>query len=656
MNNKLIKRRPNKLLAGRNNYFAFGDFMFNKDKEGNVTDRSLDNLSGTGQGILSAAGTAIGQIGGGLIGGGLSSGVGNAVSSLSGIASAIPGIGGFLSAGLGLAGGVVNRFFGSKLNEENIAKVENNINQLNNFKSGASSFDTLSQLWASAPTGMTFEDSYIGKDGIFSNKAKNKASNLRTQVASGNAWVQNSLDNNAENISNTQMQNLLSNYKSFGGHLMTNGADFTNGITVVGNGGTHEENPNEGVQMGVDPEGIPNLVEEGEVVYNDYVFSNRLTVPKEVRKKYKLGNKKDLTFADAAIKMSKESEERPNDNISQNGLDDSMMKLMVEQEKVRSSKDKNTYAKGGKLGRKYFNGSILYSQLPIYGNDYFSSMQTIADEYNKNQEPKTHNTNKPKEAPTWLRYIPAAASGAMALTDLLGITNKPDYSEATAITEAARSASNYTPVRFSPVGNYLTYRPFDRDFYTNKLNAQAGATRRGILNTSGSNRAQAMAGLLAADYNAQTQMGDLFRKAEEYNLAQRQKVADFNRATNMFNSEGAFKADQVNLTAQRQAMDTYLKGALTASELRQKERQASALARSTNLSNFINSLGDIGRENFSRNMIVSDPSKYYTINADGTITYKNGYEDLSQAEQDYISGHAARNSKKKSRGGYLTRK
>lgn len=670
MNNKLIKRRPNKLLTGRNNYYAFGDWLFNKNDEGKVTDRSLNNLSNTGQGVLSATGTAIGQLGGGLIGGGLSSGVGNAVSSLSGIASTIPGIGGFLSAGLGLAGGAINRLFGSKLNEENIAKVENNINQLNNFKSGASSFDTLSQTWASAPTGMTFDDSYIGEDGIFSNKAKNKASNLRTRVASGNAWVQNSLNNNAENLSNTQMQNLLSNYKSFGGHLMTNGADFTNGITVVGNGGTHEENPNEGVQMGVDPEGIPNLVEEGEVVYNDYVFSNRLTVPKEVRKKYKLGNKKDLTFADAAIKMSKESEERPNDNISQNGLDDSMMKLMIEQEKVRSSKDKNTYAKGGRLGNKYWGGSWLRDQVivPLHnedGNSYnsqgFNFSLPTRDSSTPVDSPlltgsQESNTSKPKGAPTWMRYIPAAASGAMALTDLLGITNKPDYSEATTITEAAKSASNYIPVRFSPVGNYLTYRPFDRDFYTNKLNAQAGATRRGILNTSGSNRAQAMAGLLAADYNAQTQMGDLFRKAEEYNLAQRQKVADFNRATNMFNSEGAFKADQVNLTAQRQAMDTYLKGALTASELRQKERQASALARSTNLSNFINSLGDIGRENFSRNMIVSDPSKYYTINADGTITYKNGYEGLSQEEKDYVDWHIAKNSKKKSRGGYLTRK
>lgn len=602
MNNKLIKRRPNKLLAGRNNYFAFGDFMFNKDKEGNVTDRSLDNLSGTGQGILSAAGTTIGQLGGGLIGGGLSSGVGNAVSSLSGIASAIPGVGGFISAGLGLAGGVINRLFGSKLNEENIARVENNINQLNNFKSGASSFDTLSQTWMNAPTGMTFEDSYIGRDGIFSNKAKNKASNLRTQVASGNAWVQNSLDNNAENISNTQMQNLLSNYKSFGGHLMTNGADFTNGITVVGNGGTHEENPNEGVQMGVDPEGIPNLVEEGEVVYNDYVFSNRLIVPKSVRNKYKLRGTKTLTFADAAKQLGKEAEERPNDNISQNGLDDSMMKLMVEQEKVRSSKDKNTYAKGGKLGRKYFDGSILLSE-PIDMND-FSWMQESEDEYNKRHGIEIPDTSKSKASTSnypnfdnWLRYAPVVGSAIGLGTSLF---SSPDFSEATAIQEASKAGASYRPIKYTPVGNYLTYKPFDRSYHINTLNAGAGAARRAILNTSGGNRAQAMAGLLAADSNYINQLGALARQAEEFNLAQRQAVEDFNRATNIQNAQGALEADKANQSAWMVAKESEMRGVMEAAKLRQKAKLARENAISANTSNIFESLGNIGREQVDR--------------------------------------------------------
>ena len=47
---------------------------------------------------------------------------------------------------------------------------------------------------------------------------------------------------------------------------MTHGANFDTGLTLIGNGGTHEENPNEGVPMGMDSEGIPNLVEEDEVI------------------------------------------------------------------------------------------------------------------------------------------------------------------------------------------------------------------------------------------------------------------------------------------------------------------------------------------------------------------------------------------------------
>ena len=49
-------------------------------------------------------------------------------------------------------------------------------------------------------------------------------------------------------------------HHAFGGDLLTNGTVFSNGVTTIGNGGTHEESPYEGVQMGVDSNGIPNLV------------------------------------------------------------------------------------------------------------------------------------------------------------------------------------------------------------------------------------------------------------------------------------------------------------------------------------------------------------------------------------------------------------
>lgn len=125
-----------------------------------------------------------------------------------------------------------------------------------------------------------------------------------------------------------------------GGPLFTHGGIWSNGVTYIDNGGTHEENPFEGVQMGVDPQGIPNLVEEGEVVYNDYVFSNRMKVPKDVKKKLKT---KGDTYADAAKELSKESEERPNDYISKKGLEASMSVLIDSQEETRN---KLNYKKG----------------------------------------------------------------------------------------------------------------------------------------------------------------------------------------------------------------------------------------------------------------------------------------------------------------------
>lgn len=55
-----------------------------------------------------------------------------------------------------------------------------------------------------------------------------------------------------------------------------------------------------------------------------------------------------------------------------------------------------------------------------------------------------------------------------------------------------------------------------------------------------------MAAVLAGDNNYLNQLGSLARQAEEYNLAQRQQVETFNRATNQYNSEGALKADIAN--------------------------------------------------------------------------------------------------------------
>lgn len=315
---------------------------------------------------------------------------------------------------------------------------------------------------------------------------------------------------------------------AFGGELGTNGADFTNGMIQINNGGTHEQNPNEGVLFGTDQQGVPNLVEEGEVVFGDYVFSNRIKVPKSVRKRHRLTD--NITFADAAKKLSKESEERPNDVISKNGLNFLMGDLMGEQEMVKAKRTRNRYSKGGLLN-KYPDGTPNLDR-PVDMND-FSYMKelnlaepidleqdawfqqkiaplaaapinpetTIASAGDQTayasrddiplsvienldgtkvalQESKQRERRARKKGSrrgfnlglglSDLRYVPAIGAAIGVAGDLLGLTNKPDYSAADSILEASNQVVA-PEVAFNPIGNYLAYTPFDRNYYINRM-------------------------------------------------------------------------------------------------------------------------------------------------------------------------------------------
>ena len=353
-----------------------------------------------------------------------------------------------------------------------------------------------------------------------------------------------------------------------GGLMFQHGGIFPNGITIIGNGGTHEENPFDGIQIGVDSQGVPNMVEEGEVIWQDYVFSNRLQPNKEFKKKYKVKGK---TFADVAKELQKESEERPNDPISKMGLEDSMTKLMIEQELIRQSEksENNTFKCGGMKKNKYDSGS-------------------------------------------WLRYAPVLGSALGVTSDLFDITNKPDYSNANLIQDAT---NRFTPIDYTPIGTYLSYNPFDKNFYSSRLAEQAGATRRAIANQA-INPGAAMSGLLAADYNAQTQLGGLFRQAEEYNQAQRERVAGFNRQTDAMNSEMAMKAAIAN----QKGDELRLKSAMAQAQMRDEIDSRANAARSANLTNLFDNLGSVGKEKFMMDIIEKNPALLYTFMGE----YKGG--------------------------------
>lgn len=803
-------------IISNKNRFSLGD-TFSKANLGNMAKSSLGSI-----------GTAVGQIGGGLISGGLQSGAGNSISNIGGslgslVSTVNPLLGGIVSAGTGLIGGLTNRMFGSKLNQENINQVKGNISSTANTSFGGNANDLMSQLSGASMLG-DINRSDIGKDGWFSHKAKRLTNQLREQAEAANTRLYGNFNQAADVTNENQFlqgmynvgafggplfkeggimikkenrgkftesanranmgvqeyaRHILANkedysptlikranfarnaakWNAFGGDLNTYGGTYNGGLEYIDNGGTHENNILGGVPMGTDRNGTPNLVEEGETIWNDYVFSNRLKVPETLTDKYKLS--KDITFAEASKKLGKEIEETPNDPISKRTFNSFMQDLQQSQEEVKAKKElsrvkrqfnklspqeqlgilnggpvqgdntllvnpnqvnpNNTpqqFAEGGYTDRNwlfdnmwegkpiyqdsylkgnipYYQGKISnkgYSIKDIEGTDNYKNFtkyaltlpdthnywQTLSNKtgkdvtYLKNNYERLRNDGKlgwvhrtplyntdynikvpdletpgqraqelnniikdfPTREPriyeygdkdnnlldTRLRYAPVIGSAIGTISSLL---SKPDESSADAILTAAREAGQYTPISFNPIGDYIQYNPFDRDYYINKLNAESGAARRAIINQSSGNRGNAMAGILAADYNAQNQLGALARQAEEYNLAQRQKVAEFNRGTNMFNTEGIFKADTANQAAKMQARNTLLQGTMQAERLRQAARQQLAAERSANLTNLFNNLGNIGRENMNFNILNTSAAFPWAMTNKGESKYKS---------------------------------
>ena len=766
MAKRKIIRKSNRPFTYNPHYYGWGgDFKAAMGDTGAFDLKSTfsgGNVAGMLKGgLASGIGSAVGNIAGGAISGGLESGAGSAISNIGGtiggaVSAVNPVLGGIISAGSGIIGGLTNRMFGSKLNKEKIAEVEGSNKAINTVMVDSSSADSVMDQWANQDFGKDFTKSDIGKDGWFSNKAKNKYKELKKQQdiarnralasyenaadaadtqsdlnamasfaafggplgiwggygsgAIGYELAKENLGIKALNAANKGKLTSLPNsfesselntfakggkihikpenrgkftkycggkvtseciargkrssdpavrkratfaanarkwHHAFGGDLLTHGAEWDNGLRIIGNGGTHEENPMEGVPMGMDAEGTPNLVEQGEVIFNDYVFSNRIFADGGLLESFNLPKSYDgYSFAAIAEKLGEESKERPNDPISKRGLLSSMSRLQQAQETVRQQSQVGQegvqYAHGGRMGTlfdglgdmpNFLDGADYgdwqdYGTLlePINAEDLWNEAMAGADESGEEGD-----TNKSSKL-TWLRYAPVVGA-AIGLGQ--NLFSRPDYTSADTILEAANQAGNYTPVGYTPIGNYLQYRPFDRNFYLNKLNAQAGATRRAIMNTTSPSR---NAALLAADYNAQGRLGDLARQAEEYNLAQRQAVETFNRGTNMANAEMGLKAAMANQEAALKARSSRLSGVAQAMAVRDAVDARRGASMSANLTNFFNSLGDIGREEVMKAWINENPALYYAISTGGAGTSYKG-----KKKED-----------KKAKGGYLT--
>lgn len=414
-----------------------------------------------------------------------------------------------------------------------------------------------------------------------------------------------------------------------GGELNTQGGNFSNGLLQINEGGSHEENPLEGVPMGADREGTPNVVEEGETIYDDYVFSKRLEVPEDFAKKYKLG--KNVTFAEASKKLAKESEERPNDPISKRGLRVVMEELKQLQDQTKEEKHaKEVQEMYEKLQASGISPEELAQQgvMEQQAADQQAMEQQAAEQQMMDQQMQEQmaqeqmaqeaqenpnyaafggkvnrfDENSNLELPTGTRKAGIYGNAAMVASDLLGLTNKPEYKEVNAIANAA--SKGYQPVKFNPIGNYITYKPFDSNRILNKSLADRAAGRRAVLNNAGQSRGLALAGLTAADSAYTKSVNEMFNAMNQLNQVNKLEAAKYNQQTNQFNSQGLYNAAEANQKAYEAMANRYLQGIGMAMTQRYKERQDTDAAKGQNLTNLIASLQNYGTENFNFNQFL----------------------------------------------------
>lgn len=128
------------------------------------------------------------------------------------------------------------------------------------------------------------------------------------------------------------------------GRFDTHGGYFSpQGYLRINEGGSHDENPNGGVQLGVDGQGIPNMLEENEPVYDDFVYSDNIRADAEMLRKHHIPEKfSGKLFSEIADSFVDEAAERPNDPVSNNGLNAMLVRLadaQEEQKQVQQQKE-----------------------------------------------------------------------------------------------------------------------------------------------------------------------------------------------------------------------------------------------------------------------------------------------------------------------------
>lgn len=266
-------------------------------------------------------------------------------------------------------------------------------------------------------------------------------------------------------------------------------------------------------------------------------------------------------------------------------------------------------------------------------NGLDNSNTTITNSSAKRDEDKDGSVKSSTDYSTWLRYAPAIGSGIQYLSDLFGVTNRNDFSNADMY---QKSINNIPSVGFTPLGNYMTYSPLDETYQQNVARSQYNAARRAIQNNASGNASAALAAMDSLNGNINNTFGDLALQAREYNDKQREAVEQFNANIARINSMMSLSAQEKNqaISAEKARLTYNL------AQMRQGIEDANDMAKSANFNNLMTNLGNIGRENYIMNQVNNNLAYYYRDNGDGTYSYKFG---LTNAEREAAERYAKEN-------------
>jgi hypothetical protein len=189
--------------------------------------------------------------------------------------------------------------------------------------------------------------------------------------------------------------------------------------------------------------------------------------------------------------------------------------------------------------------------------------------------------------------------------------NRPDYSNADRIIEAAYRMGTPINIPVETIGDYRRRNPYDERYLVSMANQNRAAAARGIANTAGGNRSMDLLGNMSLAHNNQQELGEIMRQAYLANRQDDAQVADFNRGTNVYNMNAINQRNlsQAQLNTHRQQAG--LSGLTQGYGLRQTIHDNWDDAAMESYNSLLASLGAIGKENEEYNLLQSMAEEGY---------------------------------------------